>query len=125
MTVWTIAAGAIGLVLAAALSTAAVYQSAAVPSLLSLATDRSYGLVYSQRVLLALTEAGLPRQAAYEIVQRDAMRAWRERRSFLECLQEDEAVTGRLSPEALKSAFDPAWYLRHVDTVYRRLGLAP
>jgi adenylosuccinate lyase len=85
--------------------------------------DRSYGLVYSQRVLLALTDAGLPRQAAYEIVQRDAMRAWRERRSFLECLQEDDAVTARLSPEALKSAFDPAWYLRHADTVYRRLGL--
>jgi adenylosuccinate lyase len=85
--------------------------------------DRSYGLVYSQRVLLALTDAGLARQAAYEIVQRDAMRAWRERRSFLECLQEDDAVTARLSPEALKSAFDPAWYLRHVDTVYRRLGL--
>jgi adenylosuccinate lyase len=85
--------------------------------------DRSYGLVYSQRVLLALTEAGLPRQAAYEIVQRDAMRAWRERRAFLECLQEDPAVTARLAPEALKACFDPAWYLRHVDTVFRRLGL--
>ena len=85
--------------------------------------DRSYGLVYSQRVLLALTDAGLPRQAAYERVQRAAMRAWRERRSFLEVLQEDEAVTARLTPEALKACFDPAWYLRHVDTVYRRLGL--
>jgi adenylosuccinate lyase len=85
--------------------------------------DRSYGLVYSQRVLLALTDAGLPRQAAYEMVQRDAMRAWRERRSFLECLQEDDGVTARLSAEALKGCFDPAWYLRHVDTVYRRLGL--
>jgi adenylosuccinate lyase len=87
--------------------------------------DRSHGLVYSQRVLLALTEAGLARQAAYEIVQRDAMRAWRERRPFLECLQEDPAVTGPLAPEALKACFDPAWYLRHVDAIYRRLGLAP
>jgi adenylosuccinate lyase len=85
--------------------------------------ERSYGLVYSQRVLLALTDAGLPRQAAYEVVQRDAMRAWRERRPFLECLQEDPAVTERLSPEGLKASFDPAWYLRHVDTVFRRLGL--
>ena len=85
--------------------------------------DRSYGLVYSQRVLLALTDAGLARQAAYEVVQRDAMRAWRERRPFLECLQEDPAVTERLSPEGLKASFDPAWYLRHVDTVFRRLGL--
>src|SRR5947209_9097097 len=48
--------------------------------------DRSYGLVYSQRVLLKLTDAGLARQVAYEIVQRNAMRAWRERRSFLDLL---------------------------------------
>jgi len=85
--------------------------------------DRSYGLIYSQRVLLALTDAGLPRQVAYEIVQRGAMRAWRERRAFLECLQDDAEVTGRLTPEALKACFDPAWYLRHVDTVFRRIGL--
>jgi adenylosuccinate lyase len=85
--------------------------------------DRSYGLVYSQRVLLALTEAGLPRQAAYELVQRAAMRAWRERRAFLECLQEEPEITQHLTPEALKAAFDPAWYLRHVDAVFRRLGL--
>ncbi len=85
--------------------------------------ERSYGLIYSQRVLLALAEAGLPRQGAYEIVQRDAMRAWRERRSFLECLQEDAELTGRVGPDILKACFDPAWYLRHVDTVFRRVGL--
>jgi adenylosuccinate lyase len=85
--------------------------------------DRSHGLVYSQRVLLALTEAGLPRQRAYEIVQRDAMRAWRERRSFLEILQEDPELTARVGPDVLKACFDPAWYLRHVDTIFRRLGL--
>src|SRR5262245_651759 len=86
--------------------------------------ERSYGLVYSQRVLLALAEAGLARQVAYELVQRAAMRAWRERRPFLECLQEEHDVTARLAPEALKRCFDPAWYLRHVDAVFRRLGLA-
>jgi len=86
--------------------------------------DRSYGLIYSQRVLLALAEAGLPRQAAYEIVQRDAMRAWRERRSFLECLQEDPHLTARVAPDVLKACFDPAWYLRHVDAVFRRVGLS-
>ena len=85
--------------------------------------DRSYGLIYSQRVLLALTDAGLARQAAYELVQRAAMRAWRERRPFLECLPEEPGVTARLAPEALKACFDPAWYLRHVDTVFRRVGL--
>ena len=85
--------------------------------------ERSYGLVYSQRVLLALTDAGLARQAAYELVQRNAMRAWEERRSFRECLEADAEVTRHLAPEVLKAAFDPAWYLRHVGAVYRRLGL--
>jgi adenylosuccinate lyase len=60
--------------------------------------DRSYGLVYSQRVLLALTEAGLGRQAAYEVVQRNAMRAWEQRRSFLECLEADPDVGRHLGP---------------------------
>ncbi|MBI3456806.1 MAG: adenylosuccinate lyase [Candidatus Rokubacteria bacterium] len=85
--------------------------------------ERSYGLIYSQRVLLALTDAGLGRQEAYEVVQRDAMRAWRERRSFLECLQENPAVTARIPADTLKACFDPAWYLRHVDAVFRRVGL--
>jgi adenylosuccinate lyase len=87
--------------------------------------DRSYGLVYSQRVLLGLVEAGLPRQAAYELVQRAALRAWRERRAFLECLEEEPGIARHLTPEALKAAFDPGWYLRHGDTIFRRLGLLP
>src|ERR1051325_8324798 len=86
--------------------------------------EKSYGLVYSQRVLLKLTDAGLPRQKAYEIVQRNAMRAWRERRSFLELLGADADVTGHLSPDDLKRCFDPAWYLRHVDTIFKRVGLS-
>src|SRR5438876_4968260 len=86
--------------------------------------EKSYGLVYSQNVLLRLTEAGLPRQVAYEIVQKNAMRAWKERRSFLELLTEDPAVTDHLSSDALKACFDPAWYLRNVNAVFRRAGLA-
>ncbi len=85
--------------------------------------DRSYGLVYSQRVLLKLTDAGLARQVAYEIVQRNAMRAWRERRSFLELLAAEPDINGRLSADELKACFDPAWYLRHVDTIFKRVGL--
>lgn len=85
--------------------------------------DLSYGLVYSQRVLLKLTESGLARQAAYEIVQRHAMRAWRERRPFLDLLQTDPAVTERVAPAELKACFDPTWYLRHVDTIFKRIGL--
>ena len=85
--------------------------------------DRSYGLVYSQRVLLKLTDAGLARQVAYEIVQRNAMRAWRERRSFMELLAAEPEVSGRLAADELKACFDPAWYLRHVDAMFKRIGL--
>jgi adenylosuccinate lyase len=85
--------------------------------------ELSYGLVYSQRVLLKLTEAGLPRQVAYEIVQRHAMRAWRERRPFLELLAADPQVSDRLGASGLKECFDPAWFLRHVDTIFTRAGL--
>src|SRR5881396_4051590 len=85
--------------------------------------EASHGLVYSQRVLLKLTEAGLARQVAYEIVQRHAMRAWRERRPFFELLAGDPAVTERIASDELKACFDPAWYLRNVDAIFRRVGL--
>jgi adenylosuccinate lyase len=85
--------------------------------------DLSYGLVYSQRVLLKLTTAGLPRQVAYELVQRHAMRAWRERRPFLELLAADPEVSDRLGAAELKECFDPTWFLRHVDTIFKRAGL--
>ena len=86
--------------------------------------ERSYGLIYSQRVLLKLTDSGLPRQVAYEIVQKNAMRAWKERRSFLELLGDDPAVTAHVSPVELKDCFDPADSLQHVDTIFRRAGLS-
>ncbi len=85
--------------------------------------ERSFGLMYSQRVLLRLTESGLPRQQAYELVQRNAMRAWSERTPFRDLLAADEEVTARLAPAALAECFDPAWYLRNVDAIYRRLNL--
>lgn len=85
--------------------------------------ERSHGLLYSQRVLLKLAEKGLPRQRAYEIVQANAMTAWREQRSFQELLARDPDVTARLSPAELKECFEPGWYLRNVDAIYRRLGL--
>jgi adenylosuccinate lyase len=52
------------------------------------------------------------------------MRAWRERRPFVDLLAGEPAVTDRLSPEALKACFDPQWYVRNVDLVFRRVGLA-
>ena len=86
--------------------------------------DRSYGLVYSQRVLLRLTAAGLARQVAYDLVQGHAMRAWRERRPFVDLLAADPAVNAHVSAEDLKACFEPGWYVRNVDAVFRRLGLA-
>jgi adenylosuccinate lyase len=86
--------------------------------------DLSQGNIYSQRILLKLTESGLARQVAYELVQRHAMRAWKERRPLLELLAADPAVTERLGPADLKACFDPGWYVRNVEAVFRRAGLS-
>jgi adenylosuccinate lyase len=85
--------------------------------------ERSYGLMFSQRVLLKLADSGLSRQDAYDIVQRNAMRAWRERTGFRALLEADPEVTARLAPADLAACFEPAWYLRNVDAIYRRAGL--
>ena len=85
--------------------------------------ERSYGLMFSQRVLLSLTDKGLPRQRAYEMVQRNAMRAWQERTAFRDLLAADGEVMARLSPAELDACFDAAWYVRNVDVIYKRLGL--
>jgi adenylosuccinate lyase len=85
--------------------------------------ERSYGLMFSQRVLLKLADTGLARQHAHDIVQRNAMRAWRERTGFKELLEADPEVTARLQPADLAACFEPAWYLRNVDAIYRRAGL--
>jgi len=81
------------------------------------------GLVFSQRVLTALIEKGLSRQKAYEIVQRNSMKAWKERASFLGLLQADPEVSKHLSQSELKGLFDYQFFLRHVDEVFERLGL--
>jgi adenylosuccinate lyase len=86
--------------------------------------EASHGNIYSQRVLLKLTESGLARQVAYELVQKHAMRAWKERTQLLDLLAADPAVTERLGPAELKACFDPAWYVRHVETIFKRAGLA-
>jgi adenylosuccinate lyase len=86
--------------------------------------ERSFGLMFSQRVLLRLAETGLPRQQAYEMVQRNAMRAWRERAPFRAFLAADPEVRARLTAADLDACFDPTWYLRNVDAIYKRAGLS-
>ncbi len=85
--------------------------------------DRSYGLVFSQRVLLALIEKGLSRQDAYAIVQRNAMAAWKQRTAFLDLLLDDAAVTGQMGEEEVRALFDYSYYLRNIGATFQRLGL--
>jgi adenylosuccinate lyase len=84
---------------------------------------RTYGLVYSQRLLNLLIEAGLSREDAYDRVQPRAMQAWAERRSFREIVEADPAITEHLSPARIAEAFDPAYHLRYVDAIFERVGL--
>ena len=97
--------------------------------------ERSYGLVFSQRVLLALVERGMPRESAYKLVQAHAMTAWNERRPFFDLLAADETVLaalrlpdsadgGAADPAAtLRELFDPTYYLRHLDASFERVGI--
>jgi adenylosuccinate lyase len=85
--------------------------------------DASYGLAFSQRVLLALIDKGMSRREAYKIVQRNAMRAREERTPFLDLLTDDGDVRARLSRDELASLFDYGFYLKHTDDSFRRLGL--
>ncbi len=81
------------------------------------------GLIFSQRVMLALIDKGLSRQKAYEIVQKNALKAFKRNRNFLSLLREDGEVTATISKPELESLFDYKYYLRYVDEVFRRLGL--
>ncbi|MCX6009515.1 MAG: adenylosuccinate lyase [Chloroflexi bacterium] len=85
--------------------------------------ELTQGLVFSQRVLIALIDKGLSRQKAYELVQRNAMKAWKQRTSFLELLKADPGITGKLSDSELESLFDYNYFTRYVDKVFQRLGL--
>ncbi len=85
--------------------------------------DLTGGLVYSQRVLLALVDAGMDRQAAYKLVQRHALAAWDGGTPFREALAGDPAVGAALDRTTLDGLFDPADQLREVDAIFRRLGL--
>jgi adenylosuccinate lyase len=83
--------------------------------------DGMGGLVFSQRVLLALTQAGMSREDAYSAVQRNAMRVWHEGGGLLDYLKADPEVTRHLPAERLAPLFDLAYHTKHVDTVFRRV----
>ena len=83
--------------------------------------DRMGGLVHSQQVLLALTQKGMAREAAYSAVQRNAMKVWRGEGQFLELLKADPDVTAQLTDAELTDLFDLAWHFKHVDTIFDRV----
>ncbi len=81
------------------------------------------GLVFSQRVMLALINQGLSRQKAYQLVQRNAMKAWKGHKNFLSLLKADAEVIATLPPAELEPLFDEQYYLRYVNEIFERLGL--
>ncbi|HEY8287599.1 MAG TPA: adenylosuccinate lyase [Chloroflexota bacterium] len=85
--------------------------------------ESSGGLIFSQRILLALVERGMSRQAAYKLVQEYAARAWKEERPFRELLAAEPAITAVLDEATLAELFDIQYHLRYIDEGYRRLGI--
>ncbi|EAA0142401.1 TPA_asm: adenylosuccinate lyase [Listeria monocytogenes] len=85
--------------------------------------DRTLGLIYSQRVLLALIDKGLAREAAYDVVQPRAMEAWEKQVPFRELVEQDATITENLSAEEIADCFDYNYHLKNVDLIFGRLGL--
>lgn len=85
--------------------------------------DKTYGVIFSQRVLLALIDKGLAREDAYNVVQPLAMEAWETETHFKKLLQQNEVIQEKLSSEELEDCFDYTYHLKNVDFIFERLGL--
>jgi adenylosuccinate lyase len=83
--------------------------------------DRTFGLVHSGRVLVALTQAGVSREDSYRLVQRNAMRAWKDEAPLLDLLKKDPEVSKALDDKTLESLFNLDFHLKHVDTIFKRV----
>jgi adenylosuccinate lyase len=83
--------------------------------------DSLGGLVFSQRVLLALTQKGMSREESYAAVQRNAMEAWRGNASLLALSRADKEIRQFLSDDELVALFDMAYHTKHVDTIFKRV----
>ena len=91
------------------------------PNMMQRNLDALGGLVFSQRVLLALTQAGMSREAAYNAVQRNAMKVWDKGGQLKDHLIEDSDVTGRLKSNELKGLFDMSYHTKYVNTIFKRV----
>ncbi|GKU84522.1 adenylosuccinate lyase [Niallia sp. NCCP-28] len=85
--------------------------------------DRTLGLIYSQRVLLALIDKGLTREEAYDTVQPRAMESWEKQVPFRQLVDADEVISSKLTKEEIDDCFDYHFHIKHVDTIFTRLGL--
>ena len=85
--------------------------------------NKTKGLIFSQKVLIALTKKGLSREKSYEIVQDNAMKVWRKEGSFKELLLNDERVTKYLSPSEIEECFNINDYLKNINSIYKRLKI--
>jgi adenylosuccinate lyase len=83
--------------------------------------DKLGGLIHSQRIMLALTQKGLSREASYAAVQRNAMPVWRGDGQFLDLLKADKEVAAHLSPKELEKLFDLGYHTKHVNTIFKRV----
>ncbi|SOC40900.1 adenylosuccinate lyase [Salinicoccus kekensis] len=85
--------------------------------------DKTFGLVYSQRVMLTLIDKGLAREEAYDLVQPKAMESWETRQPFKELILSDDRITDVLGMEEIEGLFDENHHLQRVDVIFRRAGL--
>ena len=85
--------------------------------------DRTFGIIFSQRILLGLIEKGWSREAAYDAVQPKAMQAWEEETMFRTLIEEDKEMGALFTSEELDELFDPRYHVRRVDTIFERCGL--
>ncbi|GBF73639.1 putative adenylosuccinate lyase [Paenibacillus sp. 598K] len=83
----------------------------------------TYGVPFSGRVMTKLIDKGFSREQAYDTVQPRAMQAWEEQRQFKDIIQATPAITEALSEEEIEDCFNPTWHLKHVKTIFERLGL--
>lgn len=83
----------------------------------------TYGVPFSGRVMTKLIDKGFSREQAYDTVQPNAMKAWEEQRSFRSIIEADPVISEALSAEEIEDCFNPAWHLKHVDTIFSKLGL--
>ena len=84
---------------------------------------RTYGLIYSQRLLLKLVDAGMSREAAYDTVQPLTAKSWDEQKQFRDLVDADPTIQSKLTADEVDDAFDYHWHLKHVDDIFKRVGL--